>query len=584
MTSISGKNTMASNETNQYLANIADGWQTMLRRFNVIGALNQTEPADRNGIDSVMEPPASLQDLQRRLHQMSTVWNEVFSAFNPMTSSTASSADAKTDKRFVHEAWRDDPRFDYLRQSYLAYSEFMVRSVESAQVDDKMKRQMTFAIRQAIDAISPANFFATNPEAIQLALKTNGQSMADGIGLFLQDMVKGRISMTDENAFEVGKNLATTPGEVIFENELIQLIQYAPLTNEVGERPLVIVPPCINKYYILDLQPENSFVRHALEQGSTVYMISWRNVTPELGHLTWDDYLECGVMKAIDVALDVTGADKVNALGFCVGGTLLACAAAVMRQEGDDKIASLTLLTTMLDFCDTGELGILLDERTVVQRERAIGDGGILPGAELAMTFSSLRANDLIWSYVVNSYLKGSTPPAFDLLYWNSDATNLAGPMVTWYLRNTYLENRLRIPGRTIQCGVPVDLSKVTVPAYLYASREDHIVPWQTAYAGRKVLGGNDYTFVLGASGHIAGVINPASKNKRSYWVNDDLAGNADDWLATAQNRPGSWWAHWSAWLQRQAGPLVPARRKLGNRKYRGIEPAPGRYAMQRAD
>jgi polyhydroxyalkanoate synthase len=579
---------MSSNETNQYLANIADGWQTMMRRFNIIGALNQAGPAGRSGGDAAMEAPADLQDLQRRLHLMSTVWNEVFGAFNPLglsnAASTASPADAKADKRFADAAWSSDPRFDYLRQSYLAYSEFMVRSVEAAQVDDKTKRQMTFAIRQVIDAISPANFFATNPEAIQLALKTSGQSMADGIGLFLQDMMKGRISMTDEKAFEVGRNLATTPGEVIFENELIQLIQYAPSTDKVGERPLLIVPPCINKFYILDLQPENSFVRYALEQGNTVFMISWRNVTPELGYLTWDDYLERGVMKAIDVALDITGADKANTLGFCVGGTLLSCAAAVMRQEGDDRIASLTLLTTMLDFCDTGELGILLDERAVVQRERTIGDGGILPGRELAMAFSSLRANDLIWPYVVNSYLKGSAPPAFDLLYWNSDATNLAGPMVTWYLRNTYLENRLRIAGRTTQCGVPVDLSKVAVPTYFYASREDHIVPWQTAYAGRKVLGGEDVAFVLGASGHIAGVINPASKNKRSYWVNDDLAGSADDWLAAAQNRPGSWWTHWSAWLQRHAGPAVPARKKLGNRKYRGIEPAPGRYVMQRAD
>ncbi len=303
------------------------------------------------------------------------------------------------------------------------------------------------------------------------------------MALFFKDLAKGRISMTDESAFEVGRNIAVTEGSVIFENELIQVIQYAPRTAEVFARPLVMIPPCINKFYILDLTPENSFVRHAVDQGHTVFMLSWRNITPETGHFTWDDYLQLGVMQAIEVARAVTGADDVNALGFCIGGTLLACATAVMKANAEEKVASMTLLTAMLDFAEPGEIGTLIDDQRVAAREAAIGEGGIMEGKELALTFSSLRANDLIWPYVVNSYLKGKKPPAFDLLYWNSDGTNLPGPMFCWYVRNTYLENSVREPGKTIQCGVPVDLSDIDVPAFIYSSREDHIVLWRAAYA-----------------------------------------------------------------------------------------------------
>jgi polyhydroxyalkanoate synthase len=568
-----------SSDPNQFLTGLIQTWQNMMQQFNLTGAGSASGEPGAAGAEHIMRPPANSQELQQRLQQMASLWSGMLGVAAP----TASAAGSPADKRFSAEAWRTDPRFDYLRQSYLAYSDFMMRSMESAQIDKKTKSQMGFAMRQVIDAISPANFFATNPEAIQLALKTNGQSLTDGIKLFLQDLAKGRISMTDEEAFGVGKNLAVTEGEVIFENELMQLIQYAPLTEQVGQRPLLMIPPCINKFYILDLQPENSLVRYAVEQGHTVFMLSWRNITADTGHFTWDDYLQKGVMQAIDVACDITGEEQVNALGFCVGGTLLASAVAVMRQKSLDKVASLTLLTTMLDFCDAGEIGMLVDARTVAQREQMIGSGGVLQGKELAMTFSSLRANDLIWSYVVNSYLKGKNPPAFDLLYWNSDATNLPGPMFTWYLRNAYLENNLCKPGRTVQCGVPVDLSQIAVPVYLYASREDHIVPWRTAFAGTQVLGG-ERTFVLGASGHIAGVINPASKNKRNYWADGKWGGSADEWLATAQTVPGSWWQHWCDWLMPKAGRLVPARKKLGNKQYRKIEVAPGSYVKQKAD
>ncbi|HSF47706.1 MAG TPA: class I poly(R)-hydroxyalkanoic acid synthase [Burkholderiales bacterium] len=487
------------------------------------------------------------------------------------------------DKRFASEAWRDDPRFSLVRGAYQAYTEFLEKSVESAEVDDKTRGQLRFAARQFADAMSPTNFFATNPDAMQMATETGGQSLTEGMKLFFQDLAKGRISMTDETAFEVGKNLAVTPGAVVFENDLIQLLQYNPSTKQVFERPLVIIPPCINRFYILDLQPENSFVRYAVEQGHTVFMVSWRSINPELGHLTWDDYVQSGVMKAIDVAREITETDRVNTLGFCVGGTLLASALAVLAHKDQHPAVSLTLLTNMLDQSDPGEIGLLISEQSVAAREAAIGKGGVFHGKELAFVFSSLRANDLIWQYVVNNYLKGKAPPAFDLLYWNSDASNLPGPMFCWYIRNLYLENAVRIPGKTVQCGVPVDLSTITVPAYLYASREDHIVPWKSAYASRGLLSG-ETTFVLGASGHIAGVINPASKNKRNYWADGAGKDDPEQWLASAKGIPGSWWPHWSAWLAKYAGEQVPARNKLGSKEYSPIEPAPGRYIKEKAD
>jgi polyhydroxyalkanoate synthase len=399
--------------------------------------------------------------------------------------------------------------------------------------------------------------------------------------LLSADAAKGMISMSDETAFEIGRNLAVTPGAVVYANDLMQLIQYRPSTATVFERPLLMVPPCINKYYILDLQPENSFVRYAVGEGHTVFMVSWRNVPPQLGAITWDDYLERGVIRAIEATAEICGADAVNALGFCVGGTLLGSAAAVMRARGAERISSLTLLASMLDFGDTGELGTFVDEAFVSKRERDFAAGGVLPGRELALTFASLRANDLIWHYVVNSYLKGRRPEAFDLLYWNADSTNLPGAMYVYYLRNMYLENSLRLPGKLTMCGVPVDLGRLDLPAYGLATREDHIVPWKTAYAGMRLLAGR-IEFVLAASGHIAGVINPVSRNRRSYWVNGASDGDPERWLAGAASQPGSWWRHWSEWLAPFGGPRVAAREALGRGDYREIEPAPGSYVKEK--
>jgi len=433
-----------------------------------------------------------------------------------------------------------------------------------------------------VDAMSPANFAATNPEVLRAAQESRGESLTKGLANLLADAGRGRISQTDEAAFEVGRNLAVTPGTVIHENPLMQLIQYAPLTKEVAKRPLVMIPPCINKYYILDLQPENSFVRYAVGEGHTVFMVSWRNVGPEQGQLTWDDYLQMGVLEALGVARAISKADRVNALGFCVGGTLLGAALAVLAARREDLVESVTYLTTMLDFADTGQIGLFVDEVSVRQREATLGRGGILPGAELATVFSALRANDLIWPYVVNNYLRGGRPPAFDLLYWNADSTNLPGPMYCWYLRNTYLENRLREPGAVTSLGVPVDLGQVDRPSFIVATREDHIVPWRSAYRSLALLGG-EKTFVLGAAGHVAGVINPAGKGKRSYWTGAPFPQDADAWLAQASEQPGSWWPQWSAWLAQYGGGTRKAPKQAGNARYKTIEPAPGRYVKQQA-
>jgi len=527
------------------------------------------------------------------LKQVTAPWTAAWSAFGLPTAPTGSAGTpsgagpAKTlgDRRFADEAWTKDPRYEALAKAYLAQTDLLRKALDASPLDERSKAQWGFALRQVADALSPANTLATNPEALQLAMETGGASLVQGLQLFTEDLAKGRISMTDDKAFEVGVNVCTTPGSVIYQNELIQLIQYTPTTTKVYKRPLVIVPPCINKYYILDLQPANSFVAHAVAEGHTVFLVSWRNASADQGKLTWDDYLEQGVIRALQVARTITKADKVNTLGFCVGGTLLASALAVLAARDEHPAASMTLLTSMLDFSDTGEIGLLITPEGVAAREKAIGQGGLLKGSELAQVFASLRANDLIWPYVVKGYLKGQAPPAFDLLYWNSDDTNLPGPMFCWYVRNTYLENKLREPGGTVQLGQQVDLGRIELPTFVYASKEDHIVPWKTAYESTQILGG-DSTFVLGASGHIAGVINPPAKKKRNYWVHTEQApldGDADRWFDTAESVPGSWWPRWNEWLAQFGGTRLNARKKLGNAEFTPIEDAPGAYVKEKA-
>lgn len=488
------------------------------------------------------------------------------------------------DKRFANEAWQSNAPFRLLADAYLVTSEALLKSIDAAPIAEGDKKRAHFFIKQYLDAVSPSNFLATNPEALKLALDSKGESLRAGLENLQHDIAKGHVSISDESAFEVGKNIAVSPGAVVFENDIFQLIQYTPLTPEVYVRPILFVPPCINKFYILDLTPENSYIRYAVSQGHTVFVVSWRNINAALGHLTWDDYIANGVVKAIDTVRVITNVEKINALGFCVGGTLLACALAVLRRMGHDVIESATFLTTFVDFTDVGEVGAYIDDAFMEKRWREVGQsgrGGIVNGSDLAFAFSSLRANDLIWSYVISNYLKGGKPPAFDLLYWNADSTNLPGPWYCWYVQNTYVENNLVKPDQVNVCGVPVDMSYVDMPAFVFAAKEDHIVPWRSAYASAQLFSG-DTEFTLGASGHIAGVVNPASKNKRSHWAGGDIDVTADDWLTHATETPGSWWTRWSSWLENFGGRKIVARNQLGSADFAVIEAAPGRYVREK--
>ena len=554
---------------------------------------NDTPPNDGPAFADLMQQmsqlpqisPTALAELQADyLKQATALWNASLGQGEPP---------AISDRRFAAPEWRSNPAASFLTQLYLLNGRTLQQMASSVEADDKTKARIRFAVQQFVDAASPSNFLALNPEAQKLALESQGETLARGLQHLWSDVQRGHVSQTDESAFEVGKNVATTAGSVVFENELFQLIEYAPLTSEVKARPLLMVPPCINKFYILDLQPDNSLIRYAVAEGNRVFVVSWRNPDEEIKHLTWDDYIETGAIEALRVAQQISGQDQINTLGFCVGGTILATALAVLAARGEQPAASVTLLTTLLDFSDNGVLDIFVDEASVRMREATLGPAcpkgpQLLHGQELATTFSFLRPNDLVWNYVVGNYLKGEAPPAFDLLYWNGDSTNLPGPMYCWYLRHTYLQNDLKEPGKLTVCGEPVDLGAIQAPVYIYGSREDHIVPWHAAYRSTQLLKGKK-RFVLGASGHIAGVINPPPKPgkppKRSHWIAKGTALPADPeaWLESATEHPGSWWPDWSAWLASHAGAKKPAPKVPGNRKFKVIEPAPGRYVKVKA-
>ena len=489
------------------------------------------------------------------------------------------------DKRFAGDGWASNPVATFSAATYLLNARTLMGLADAVETDAKTRARIRFAVEQWIAAMAPSNYLAFNAEAQKKAIETQGESIAQGLANLLHDMRQGHVSMTDESLFEVGRNVATTEGAVVYENELFQLIEYKPLTAKVHERPFLLIPPCINKFYILDLQPENSLIRYAVEQGQRTFVVSWRNPDASLEHKTWDDYVEHGAIEAINVVQQISGAPQINALGFCVGGTILSNALAVLAARGEDPVASATFLTTLIDFTDTGILDVFSNEAFVQFRELQMGQGGMMKGQDLASTFSFLRPNDLVWNYVVGNYLKGETPPPFDLLYWNSDSTNLPGPFYAWYLRNMYLENNLVKPGKLTVCGEKIDLGKVKLPVYVYGSREDHIVPINAAYASTQVLPGKK-RFVMGASGHIAGVINPASKGKRSHWIAAEgkFPENVNDWIASAKEHPGSWWGDWSNWLKSHAGKQIPAPKTYGKGKtFAAIESAPGRYVKAKA-
>jgi polyhydroxyalkanoate synthase len=551
---------------------LGQGWSKALESFQAMGASSGTPEMPRFTF-----APDKLKAIQTQyLADAGALWRDGLGA-RPAA-----------DKRFAGEAWMQNPLSAFAAAVYLLNARTLLGMAEAIEADPKTRARLRFAIEQWLAASSPSNSLAFNAEAQRKALDSQGESIAKGVQNLLHDIQQGHLSMTDESAFEVGRNVATTEGAVVFENELFQLVEYKPLTAKVYERPFLLVPPCINKFYILDLQPENSLIRFAVEQGHRVFVVSWRNPDESMREFTWDRYIEDAAIKAIHVVQDIAGEGKdkrINALGFCVGGTILGTALAVLAARGEKPVASVTLLTTLLDFADTGILDIFIDEAMVKFREKQMGQGGMMPGADLASTFSFLRPNDLVWNYVVGNYLKGETPPPFDLLYWNSDATNLPGPFYAWYLRNTYLENKLAVPNALTVCGEKIDLGRIDVPAYIYGSREDHIVPIGGAYASTQLLKGKR-RFVMGASGHIAGVINPPVKKKRSHWIRDDgqLPPTHAEWLAGAEEHPGSWWTDWSQWLKPLAGKQIAAPQGYGKgRAYPASEPAPGRYVKAKA-
>ena len=517
-------------------------------------------------------PPERLAEIQK----------EYFTEFSHLA--TNPEAVEVKDRRFSGKAWHSSWS-KMIAATYLLNSKHLLALAKAVDTDEKTKTKILFTTEQMIDALSPSNFIATNPEVLENIISSQGQSIQNGIVNLLGDLKKGKVSQTDESAFEVGRNIATTAGQVVFRNDLFELIQYTPLTETVYERPYLMVPPCINKYYILDLQPDNSIVRYMVEQGHTVFLVSWKNPDASMSKVTWDDYVGDGVIKAIEVVKDIGGTDQINVLGFCVGGTLTSTALAVLAARKKNYVASLTLLTTLLDFSDSGILDVFIDEGMVKLRESTIGgEGGqfgMMSGLDLGNTFSFLRPNDLVWNYVVENYLKGNSPPPFDLLYWNGDSTNLPGPMYCWYLRHTYLQNELIKPGKLTVCGEKVDLGKITVPAYIYASHDDHIVPWKSAYESTHILRGKN-RFVLGASGHIAGVINPPAKNKRHYFENNKLAKTADEWLAAAKDIKGSWWPNYAKWLEEFGGKKVQASKTFGNARYKKLAAAPGEYVKEK--
>ena len=565
----------------QYWTQMGEAFQQNLGK-SFAQAMQHFQTIDLGGLPQQMGNAPSLKFDSGKLQ---TLQSQYFKDASELWNQSLHNSLQIKDRRFSGDAWSGNPVAAFNAATYLLNARTMMGLADAVDADAKTRSRIRFAVEQWVAAAAPSNFLAFNADAQKKALETKGESIAKGMQNLMHDMEQGHVSMTDESLFEVGKNVATTEGAVVFENDYFQLIEYKPLTAKVYERPFLLVPPCINKFYILDLQPENSFIRYAVAQGHRCFVVSWRNPDASMEKSTWDDYIENAAITAIHTVQDITGSPKINALGFCVGGTILSTAIAVLAARGEKPVASTTLLTTLIDFTDTGILDVFIDENFVKFREMQMGKGGMMKGNDLASTFSFLRPNDLVWNYVVGNYLKGETPPPFDLLYWNSDSTNLPGPFYAWYLRNTYLENKLIKPGKATVCGEKIDLNKVDMPMYLYGSREDHIVPIGGAYGSTQVFPGKK-RFVMGASGHIAGVINPPVAKKRSHWLREDgkFPKDVNDWIAGAKELPGSWWTDWSDWLKTHAGKQIAAPKTYGKGvKYKAIEPAPGRYVKAKA-
>lgn len=494
---------------------------------------------------------------------------------------------AKDDRRFRDEAWKENQIFDFIKQSYLLTSRWVENTVADVDgLDPQTKRKVGFYTKQFVDAIAPTNFAHTNPEVLRATIESNGENLVKGLDNLLQDLEKGkgrlRVSMTDESAFSVGENVAATPGKVVFQNKMLQLIQYSPTTEKVKDVPILIIPPWINKFYILDLREKNSLVKWLTDQGYTTFIVSWINPDESMADVSFEDYMLDGAVAAKDAVLEATGAKKTNIVGYCIGGTLLSATLAYLKAKKDNSIASATYFVALTDFKEVGDLRVFIDEEQLASLDQRMADaGGYLDAADMATSFNMLRANDLIWSFVVNNYLLGKEPFPFDLLYWNSDSTRMPRAMHTFYLRNMYMENNLSKPGALTLGGVPIDLRSIDVPTYMISCKEDHIAPWESTFEGTKLFKGPT-KFVLSASGHIAGIVNPPAANKYCYWTNDKGAKSADAWLKGASEHAGSWWTDWDDWLKPLSGKLVPAR-KPGSGKLKVIEDGPGTYVKMRA-
>ena len=552
-------------------------------------------PADDLGVTNafvdlagkLMANPMQLAEAQMRMwHDYARLWHGAMSRFLGEKPGPVAEP-SKSDTRFKSEVWENNFLFDYIKQSYLIAAQNIQTTVAQVQgLDPQTARKTQFFTRQFVDALAPTNFLFTNPEALKATVDSGGRNLIEGLHNLLEDLERGggqlAISMTDTSAFKLGENVATAPGKVVYQNDLIQLIQYAPSTETVWKTPLLIIPPWINKYYILDLREKNSFIRWAVAQGHTLFVISWCNPDQRFAGKGFEDYMLDGPLAALDAIEQATGEREVNVIGYCLGGTLLACALAWMGAKQQRRVKSATYFTAMIDFTEPGELGVFVDETVLANLEKKMQERGYLEGSEMAATFNMLRANDLIWSFVVNNYLLGKDPFPFDLLFWNSDSTRMPAKMHTFYLRNMYIRNALIEPGGITLAGEPIDLRKIDVPSAFVSTIEDHIAPWKSTYMGAKRLPG-PVKFILGGSGHIAGIVNPPAANKYHYWTDTQLPATADEWLAAAQRHDGSWWPEWNAWVSQSGGDKVPARTP-GAGGLKPIEDAPGAYAKLRLD
>ena len=532
----------------------------------------------------LMTDPAKLLQSQMSLWQAHMdLWQST--ARRLMGDANARAAEpAPDDRRFKDSAWEQNQVFDFIKQSYLLSARWLQQTVREVDgLDEKTAQKVDFYTRQFVDAMAPSNFVLTNPEVLRATVESGGENLCKGLQNLLEDLERGkgklRIRMTDLDAFRLGENIGITPGKVVFQTDLMQLLQYEPTTEKVYKRPLLIIPPWINKFYILDLREKNSFIKWAVSQGFTVFVVSWVNPDEKLADKTFEDYMLEGPLACLDAIQKATGEPDCNVIGYCLGGTLLAATLAYMATKKDKRIASATFFTTLVDFKEPGELGVFIDEEQLAALEARMSEKGYLEGSAMANTFNMLRANDLIWSFVVNNYLLGKDPFPFDLLYWNSDSTRMPAAMHSFYLRKMYQENKLIEPGGITLAGVPLDLTKIKLPAYILSAREDHIAPWRTTYTATQLYKG-PVRFVLGASGHIAGVVNPPAANKYSYWTNDKNPPDPQAWFAGAKEHAGSWWSDWAAWVGKHSGSQVPARKPGG--KLKPIEDAPGSYVKVR--